>query len=289
MGSHETATTWHDEPAVQVTGGHGLEAVVVPERGGKIASLRDGRGREWLAQPGPDLPPPARGPVRFTDAEMCGWDECVPTVDADVLAGVDLPDHGEVWSRRWAREVEGGWGCSGTALPYEFARGIEPTEAGLRLTYRARATGTEPVPFLWAAHPQFVAGTGARIVLPPEVEVVRGVYGVQPREAWTPELAEVDHVADGEALKFWVEDDAHVGWVALERGDGSRLRLSWDPEQVPYLALWVDAGLFSRERIVALEPSTGGREALSRSLSEAGGARLEPGVPLTWSLDLEVS
>ncbi|HEY3437277.1 MAG TPA: hypothetical protein VGK35_06275 [Actinotalea sp.] len=289
MASHESPTTWHDERAVRITGGRGLEAVVVPERGAKIASLRDGSGQEWLAQPGPELPPPARGPVRFTDAEMCGWDECAPNVDPDELAGEALADHGEVWSKPWTREVEGGFGSAGTVLPYELARDIVPTSGGLRLEYRATATGDERVPFMWAAHPQFSAGTGARILLPPQVQQVRGVYGVDARQEWSEQLWDVDALPDGEALKFWAEDDALPAWAVLERSDGSRLRLSWDPDLVPYLALWVDAGLFSRERVVALEPSTGGREALSRALADGCAQHLEPGRRVSWWIDLEVT
>ncbi|WP_146192464.1 hypothetical protein [Cellulomonas sp. WB94] len=67
------------------------------------------------------------------------------------------------------------------------------------------------------------------------------------------------------------------------------LRLSWDPALVPYLALWVDAGLHSRERVIALEPSTGSREALSGSRADGRCQWLEPGSPATWTVHVEVS
>jgi hypothetical protein len=50
-----------------------------------------------------------------------------------------------------------------------------------------------------------------------------------------------------------------------------------------------DAGLHSRERVVALEPSTGSREALSASLADGRCQWLQPGLPVTWSVHVEVS
>jgi hypothetical protein len=284
-----STTTWRDEPALRVVGGAGLRALVVPGRGGKIASLRDAAGREWLAEPGPTLPAPARGPVTFVDAEMCGWDECAPTVDADVLAGATLPDHGEAWTTPWTPRAAGAWGYDGLSLRYRFSRRVEPTSAGLKLVYTAEALGDEPVPFQWAAHPQLVAPPGSRIVLPPQVLHVDGVYGVDRRQPWTEQLARVDSLADGEALKFWTDPEQPVSWAGLLTSDGAMLRLSWDSAQVPYLALWVDAGLFSRERVVALEPSTRSREALSASLADGRCQWLQPGLPVTWSVHVEVS
>ena len=283
------ASTWHDEPAQRIVGGTGLTALVVPDRGAKIASLRDGTGREWLAQPGPTLPAPARGPVSFVDAEMCGWDECAPTVDADVLDGTALADHGEAWTTPWTALTPGTWGCDGRSLPYRLSRRVEPTAAGLELVYTAEALANTPVPFQWAAHPQFAAPPGSRVVLPPEVLHVDGIYGFDGRPPWTDELARVDAVPDGGALKYWVDPEQAVSWAGLLTADGTMLRLSWDPALVPYLALWVDAGLHSRERVVALEPSTGSREALSRSRADGRCQWLQPGLPVTWSVRVEVS
>lgn len=289
MTAWDETTTWYDEPAFRVVGGTGLTAVVVPGRGGKIASLRDATGREWLLGPGPVLPPPARGPVSFTAAEMCGWDECVPNVDADVLDGVALPDHGESWTTAWSDLGEGTWGYDGALLPYRFTRRIEPTATGLALVYTAQATGAEPVPFQWAAHPQFAPGPGARMVLAPEAREVDGVYRVDGRQPWTPALADAESVDVGEGLKAWVAPETPVPWAALEAADGSRLVLSWDPAVVPYLALWVDAGMFARERVVALEPATGSREALSDSRADGRCMVLRPGEPVTWTVQLEVT
>ena len=281
-------TTWHGEPAVRVDGGGGLGAVLVPGRGGKITSLVDAEGIEWLAQPGEPLPPPARPGVSFVEADMCGWDECVPTVDADTLGELHLPDHGEAWMTPWSARPGDAWGFDGRVLPYRFSRAVVPTGTGLRLTYEVVGTGEEPGPLLWAAHPQFAAPPGSRVVLPPEVHHVAGVYGVPVRAEWSADLASVDTLPDGAALKYWVDRQNPASWAGLATVDGTMLRLSWDPALVPYLALWVDAGMFSRERVVAIEPSTGSGEALSHAAQDGACLWLEPGVPVRWWIDLDV-
>lgn len=281
------STTWHGEAAERVVGG-GLEAVVVPGRGAKIASLRDSAGVEWLAQPAVPVPAPATAGVPFVEADMCGWDECVPTVDADVLGGAVLPDHGEAWTAPWTALGAGTWGFTGSALPYEFRRTVVPVSTGLRLDYEVVSTGPQAGPLLWAAHPQFSARPGSRIVLPPEVHDVEGVYGVDASQPWSDELASIDALADGAALKFWVDRRTPASWVGLAAVDGTMLRLSWDVAEVPYLALWVDAGMFSRERVIALEPSTGSGEKLSGAAVDRSCLWLEPGVPVRWSIDLAV-
>ena len=281
------STTWHGEAAERITGG-GLEAVVVPGRGAKIASLRDAAGVEWLVQPAVPVPRPARAGVPFVDADMCGWDECVPTVDADALGDIALPDHGEAWTATWTGLGEGAWGFSGAALPYQFRRTVSPAASGLRLSYEVVSTGTQAGPLLWAAHPQFSARPGSRIVLPPQVHHVEGVYGVAPSQPWSDELASIDSLADGASLKFWVDRRTPASWAGLAAADGTMLRLSWDVTEVPYLALWVDARMFSRERVIALEPSTGSGEKLSVTAHDRSCLWLEPGVPVRWAIDLEV-
>src|ERR1700739_670126 len=76
-----------------------LEATILPELGGKIASLR---------YKGVDL---LQAPLRtyalrtwemgFEESDASGFDECLPSVSACEIAGaagvVRVPDHGEFW------------------------------------------------------------------------------------------------------------------------------------------------------------------------------------------------
>ncbi len=58
--------------------------------------------------------------ARFTDTDHFGWDEMFPSVDAcaypvEPFTGLDVVDHGELWSLRWADGrsiVDGGYPAS---------------------------------------------------------------------------------------------------------------------------------------------------------------------------------
>jgi hypothetical protein len=276
--------SWNGAAGHEVSGGS-LRARFVPARGGKIVSLLDAAGREWLAQP--RTPPEPLGSTAFVDGDMCGWDECAPTIDACTAPAGPLPDHGEAWSAAWRDFGDGWFGYPGRAAPYVFARAIVATATGLRLRYRVEAP--RPMPFLWAAHPQFAAPPGTRVLLPPTVRSVTGTYGVTGDLAWGDGLARVDTLPPGGARKVWLPADVHVGWAALERPDGAVLRLSWDPALVPYLGLWFDHGAFAREPVLALEPATGRRDRLDHAVAAGHVRWVTPETPLGWWIDVEAA
>jgi hypothetical protein len=277
--------SWHGEPAVRVQG-TGVAATFVPRRGGKIVSLCDTGGREWLVRPPRSPPPPARPGAAFVEAEMCGWDECVPTINACRVNRTILPDHGEAWTCAWDDQGGAWWGFEGTALGYRFARAIHPTPSGLRLSYRLEATGARPVPAFWAAHPQFAAPPGTRVVLPAHVERVIAVYGARGEMKWNPEVARVDTLAPGGARKMWLDRGDRADWAALQTPNGARLRLSWDAALVPYLGLWFDREAFAPEPVVALEPATGWYDALDYALANRAVVHVSEGAPLRWWVDV---
>lgn len=273
--------------ATMMIGGGGLTATVDPARGAKITSLVDGRGVQWLAQ-GTGVQVSAG--AAFTDAEMAGWDECAPSIVACKVGGRVIPDHGDLW--------DSVFDATGSTVRrrgdgYLFERTIEPTETGLRFRYEATATDGA-LPFLWAAHPQFVAPPGTRIALPQQatrvVDVTNGEVSTDgtPTLRWDEELATIDTVDDGGSRKLYVDPATPVFEASLVRPDGATLSMHWSPES-PYLGLWFDNRAWSREPVIALEPSTGYYDSLARALASSRVAILHPGHPLRWWLEIGVS
>lgn len=266
-----------------VVAGDGLRARFDPSRGAKIVSLHDG-GREWLAQPDPGVPTPSAG-TPFVDAEMAGWDECAPSIVACTVDGVDIPDHGELWDA--AFEVAGAT-ATWHGRSFVFSRTIRSAPGGLRLDYRASSLGGE-VPFLWAAHPQFIAHAGTCVQLPSGVSTVVDVLSAAPRRLeWTEEISRIDSVSDRGCRKVYVAPDLSVASAALVHPDGARLDLTWSAA-APYLGIWFDSRAYSREPVIALEPSTGYFDSLA--VAAAGGrvTTLRDGAPLEWWVDVRVS
>ncbi len=109
------------------------------------------------------------------------------------------PDHGDLWDVPFAVEDSLVWAI-GTSLDYRFERRIEPTAGGLRLSYTATARSVS-IPFLWAAHPQFLAPPGTWVEVPGLASAEEVL--IEPRRPipWTSELATIDTVPEGAAAR----------------------------------------------------------------------------------------
>lgn len=285
---------WGEWRVVELTAAR-VRVRIVPERGAKVLALtwrpEGGPEREWLLQ-GEPAPHIGYGGT-FTDAEMCGWDEMLPTIDACTLAdGTALPDHGELWAIPWTVVDEGPDRCTtaveGRALPYRLERTVAVVgDDAVRLSYALTATGSVPTALLWAAHPQFTAAPGARVELPTEVTEVLDVKAGEPPPVLAWPAAGLDALAavpPGDGRKWYVPPDVRVGEARLVDPDGTWLRLTWDAEAVPYLGVWADDGAFAASPVVALEPSTGFYDDLSR----ADAPVLAPGETRRWALTVRL-
>jgi hypothetical protein len=295
----ETVTYRGDRAVVLLS--DDIEVVVLPQRGAKIASLRHRpSGREWLLQPQDGLTdPPAYG-SGFTQTEMFGWDEMLPTIDRTAYPDGEhrttpLPDHGEVWALPWETSLAGEaliCSTSGRALPYQVERTMRVEGTRLTLDYQLSAVGSGPLWLLWAAHPQFVAAVeGTRIVLPVQVNRLLNVWPSRPPKivAWpSPDAESIAGVPGGGGRKFYALPDAAVATAGLVDADGPWLRLTWDPALVPYLGIWLDNGAFARQAVIALEPSTGYYDDLALAVSNQRVPQIHPGGPLRWSLEVSL-
>lgn len=260
-----------------------LTAVMNPRRGAKITSLVDAAGVEWLAQ---NTSPAAAPGTAFIDAEMCGWDECAPTIVACRVGDRDLPDHGDLWDAEFDIIDGSHLSIVASSLPYRFERRISATSSGLRLDYSAE-TVADPMPFLWAAHPQFAALPGTRVELPSGVDTVVDVLdATTPELPWAADLGAIDTLNAGECRKVYVSAETPVGAASLVRQDGSRLNMRWS-DACPYLGIWLDRGAYSTVPVIALEPTTAYYDSLALAVRLGRAPILRPGQPLMWWVELE--
>ena len=128
-----------------------LRAEVDLERGGRWTSLRGGE-REWLWAR--NEPRRAGVSVRDPFADAGGLEECIPTVRG-------VPDHGDVWSRRWSLEDETASVDTGS---FRLQRSVSEDDGAVVANYRFE--GEPGYRFLWAAHALLDLSTHAQIVFP---------------------------------------------------------------------------------------------------------------------------
>ena len=168
---------WHGESAVRLTSPT-ISLIILPERGAKIASLRDRDGYEWLARPAPGNLTSAKPGDRFATAEMCGWDEIASNISAGMI-----PDHGEVWAIPWTVVQADATMLETEAAGHNFRmlRRINLLHDGFTLDYRATSTAGSSE-FLWAAHPQFTAPVGTTINMPDRIRRMSGINSGNPQD-----------------------------------------------------------------------------------------------------------
>lgn len=306
--------TWHQVDALALEN-ETLRTVVVPQMGGKIVSLLDKRTQtEWLAAPEgrPFEPVPYGAP--FIEQDMSGWDEMFPTIDACAYPapgeyeGAWLPDHGEVWAMPWSVESDGDQivlSVEGKALPYRLTRTLDyAAQDTLRLIYHLLNTGSERMPYIWAAHPQFDCGSSAEIILPGHVSRVCNTtaeewgWGAPETQYDWPEAvdasgqpARLDKVGPAslrKARKVYALPDTRLSWMGLLRKPFEDwLRMSWPAESVPYFGLWVDEGALSHASVVTPEPTTGFYDSLVTAWQKNEVISIEPGDTHSWVLTVQ--
>lgn len=277
---------WHGMRA-QVHRSAALELVILPDRGGKIASIRDRSGREWLEQPAVPLRPLDKLPTRFVDGDMCGWDECAPTIAPCDVSGVQLPDHGELWRTPWFDSGEGWLTVHGPSWGYTFSRRISVSGHVAKLEYQVTAGG-EAFPLLWAAHPQFRAGPGTRVDLGGQSPQLLDVLAIPP--AWNQyadELCGIDSVPAGGCRKFYLDPDSLRGPVTLRHTDDSVLTMECS-DNVPYLGVWFDRKAFALHDVIALEPSTGFYDECNAAVRRGQVATLAASEHVQWWVTVSI-
>jgi galactose mutarotase-like enzyme len=218
-----------------------------PERGGRITSLRLD-GEEILDQGIGVDQPTAKG---FVEGGAFGWDEMVPTIEP---AGM-LPDHGEAWRLPW-NVVDGAtMTCRGSVVPWELERRIELGDE-VRIDYRYTNVGAEPHLAYWCAHPLFKLEAGMEIGAPVSIP------------------------AEGGSAKVFLPKGS-LDRVALRWRSGAGIEMRWDPNLLPYVAVWICNGDLGGYRHIAIEPATGGND---RPDPSAPPPLLAPGETYAWWL-----
>jgi galactose mutarotase-like enzyme len=312
MNAAISKTSWHGQNA-WVLESDIVRTVVVPEMGAKLVSLFDKRSQlEWLVGSGDR--PFKKSPygASFVEQDMSGWDEMFPTIVAcDYPApgerhNVPLPDHGEVWPLAWALEPTRSdklrLSVKGEAISYRLTRTLTFSAADtLLMQYELENISGERMPYIWSAHPQFICGDAAVIILPSRVKEVCNTLPTEwgwgepeTRFDWPEALrvdgqqARIDRTGPAslkQARKFFVPPEISIPWAGLIRQpQHDWLRLDWDPDQAPYLGLWVDEGKISHEAVAALEPMTGYYDSLVTAWEKGLVAMIEPEETQSWSL-----
>jgi galactose mutarotase-like enzyme len=304
---------------VELRGG-GSRAVVIPSLGGKVSEL-ELAGRQWLWTSDIlpwKLPEPTATSYVET-ADTGGYDECFPTVGPcripgwiRAYGGLELPDHGELWSQAPTLEIETTQGgqCAvtswaGVRLPYRLTRIVRVAPDGsVVMEYHAANDGEERLPFIWSAHPLLPLTSSTELKLPEGSElrvyaahkIALGDHKSQHRWPFVRaagkqfDFSRPWLVAKQFACKLFVDLPVGQGRAVVREGD-VELEATFETNEVGQFGLWINKEgwtPFKRERPyvnLAFEPSIGAPDTLSDALGDWKRAQwLEPGQIRSWSV-----
>jgi len=302
------ALRWHGREAVRFSG-NGLHITVLPELGGKIASIMDEAGREYLFVRDGDYALPTYG-SGFGEWDSAGWDECFPTVAASTLAdgpwaGVTAPCHGELWTLPhklvdYPGELH--LLVHGVRFPYTFNRIIRLPEPGtMTITYVVRNECELPLPYLYSAHPLLAATPGCRVIAPAGIDSMRvdnsarlRLGGVGDEVGWpqaedkdgrTVVLDVLSGPEQGTGDKLYtprLTGNRCAGLVDTERGVW--VGYTWSTQRLPRLGVWLNQGGFRGDFNLALEPCSGYPDRLDLAIARGEAQVLPPGGEAEWQI-----
>jgi hypothetical protein len=260
-------TSYKDVPAVLVQT-QTLQAWILPEDGGKIASLRRKKdGKELLVT----KPAPAYKRLAFdgsyVDSECSGFDDMFPTVDPDQPQGSpypQYPDHGECCRLSYGVSLL----ADGVTLsapsrlfPVTYTKTVRACpDQSLSVCYRIENRADSAFPFLWAGHMMLAGEQGMRVLTPFSGDVPTELMFADPMPEAPDKLPRSflqDHrPGKGTTYKFYYLKAMPTGDFGVLYPDGSALSVAVDPQKLPYLGVWLNNGTFQNGYSITLEPCT---------------------------------
>lgn|GEM_PF-198138 len=328
-------TTWRGFIAYRLENSQ-IALIVVPTLGAKIASMvYKPSGREWLwSNPYSTVKPAQHGDCYTDKFDLGGWDECFPSVAKTTYPespweGVEIGDHGEIWSQPWQTEIISDKGtlalnmvATGVGLPYRFERtiSINENDSTMSLKYSVENLSDHDMPFIWSSHPIFAVEPGMKLSFPTQEMTVFSSIGdrfgqLGEKHTW-PVISELGVAAEGGGKTESKKYDLRVmpaldagyalklygaaptcGEVSLaEPQSGDKLTFSFDPAQVTHLGLWVNfngwSGLDNGKTYynIALEPAIGAQDDLTLAYKRFAEYGTVPAKQtLSWNLDVTFS
>ena len=288
-----------------------LSAVIIPNPGGKLASLVNKKsGREYFVQrPDPHYKTRPYSGV-FVEAECSGFDDMFPTIDEAhsedaAWRGTLMPDHGEVWSLPWTAEDCGDGvrlTTHGVRFPYKLEKKVSLLPDGLRYDYAL--TNNAPIDFdyLWAGHLMINLDEKTCVSLPDDCRKAVTVLSNGSRafgdvQTWPdfldrenrPYRADVIRPKESGAFeKFYFMEKLKQGSCRLDYPNGDNLTVRFTTETVPYLGLLVNEDGWDGLYNIIIEPCSVGFDRPDTAKRFGQRSTLPASGRLEWTLEINV-
>lgn len=273
-----------------------LRAIYLPGYGGKLVSLKDFEGREWLAQDKNTKYIPPRLGNSYVDCEVSGADEMFPTIDPCYWKGREYPCHGEVCRVGHSLKVYEEYlemEYSSLALGYCYKKAIsEGNDGEIVVNYIIKNTGKEDMPSFWALHMMFAAFEGGEIFVDSDTENTAEImfdatqkYGRRGDVIAVSKEHLTSKVLNEETYKFYYLARLKKGICGYFDNVAKKgIALEFDSKKIPFLGIWMNNGGFKGIHSATIEPCTMPFDTPIEAINRGHSLMLEPGEEYTFQI-----
>ncbi len=247
----------------------------------------------------------------YPSGEFSGFDEMFPSIsrcfyENPPFAGVEIPDHGEVWSIPWQYSIEKdrvALEVKGIRLPYKLYKKVFLEETGIRIEYEAVNLSDFNLDFIWAAHPLFNTTKGMEFIVPPGMnKIVNAVAGKRLPDYGKTYDFPVAQFADGSKFNFAIVPEKNNfgfqkyyflgkvtrGWCILyDPSQKLNISLSFPKKKVPCLGMWLNEGGWDGQYNIAPEPATAAMDSITAAKLWQPNSVLKANQKINWYLNID--
>lgn len=273
-----------------------LRLMVLPEAGARIWQITYKPLDSDILWNNPKIAP-RKQPLHTSYDENWsgGWDDLFPNDEAGLLSGMQVPDHGELWTGEWQAAISEDENASGVDLHFQTPVTEVLAQKSLRLRrdsgvlevhYKLTNRSQRHLPFLWKLHPAFAVSPRHRIDFPAmtvvrEMDFEGSLSSAPPVFDWpyaqtSSALLDLRNVPDvsSRALHFFYGTGYREGWCGItNRATRLAAGLRFDPSVFSSCWLFATHGGWNDLNVAVLEPATGYPFRID-SMIEAGRARM---------------
>lgn len=303
--SSVTCIQWSNLKGIQMEN-HELRIVILPQLGGKIASVcYKKKNFELAAQNSKGMYQIPAADAEFSQYDASGLDDAFPNIVETNYRYENIerkyPDHGEIWSSPFSYEIQKNkveLFYRSERFEYTYKKIISLGDNKMNLQYEIKNENESPFPCLWTFHGLLRYEENMEFFYPKEVQSFENVLespelGAEGRHVpLKNEEYDFCHVPIKKSqtmVKYYADKKIESGYCGCRYPDqGIECILRYNASKLPYLGVWITAGGYRGDYNCALEPSNGYYDDVFTAEKNQSLYLLKKGEPLAFNLEIMI-
>lgn len=231
-----------------------------------------------------------------------GFDDAFPNIDAESLSlhnkTFNYPDHGMVWDRKF-RVINAASDSALCAfkdddLKLTYTKSFSLKGETLTSEISIEYEESSPFPCIYTFHGLIKYEDDMEIMLPKGSDKLINVlkhpgFGDVGNILGTEDVSKIPKYGSGDMLKYYVCGRVKEGKCGVKyTKSGMAYELSYDSNCLPYLGVWITAGGLDGANNMALEPSDGFYDSVSKAIDNKAVKVLKPNEKRLIRLDIRL-